>query len=528
MQLEACYRNFLLSFESSKHNQQIVVPDENFVGYAKQCPVVEENVVFPVPNYTTPIDFANSIVDDANFQNREEPFYVIDLSRILAQHQIWLQNLPRVEPFYAVKCNNHKVLLAVLASLGVNFDCASKGEIESVLELGVNPERIIYANPCKTASYIKHAADRNVRMMTFDNEQELYKIMRIYPNSELILRIAVSDPTALCPLNLKFGCEPEEAAPALLKLAATLGANVIGISFHVGSGCRDPSAFALGVSYARHLFNVGLQLGLNMHLLDLGGGYPGYKTELPFETIADVINRALEIHFPDDEAIRIIAEPGRFYAAACFTLCCTVVARTQVSADRVTKNAEDKDEIGFMYYINDGVYGSFNCILYDHVHPVGAPLKTTNPAPLTYYPSAVWGPTCDSLDLVQPNVQLPEMLEGQWMVFENMGAYTFAAGSEFNGFPRPTCCYIVSENDSPILTALCSSKMAKIQMPTVASGAFVALEKDVMMTRSGNANAESDDDAASVASCSNLSSGAISSSSGCFDETPSDDLDSTN
>jgi len=132
----------------------------------------------------------------------------------------------------------------------------------------------------------------------------------------------------------------------------------INFSFHVGSGCRDPSAFAIGIAYTRNLFNIGLKLGMNMHLLDLGGGYPGthnfllilstfismflrfsgHKTELAFETIADVINRALEIHFPDEHDVRIIAEPGRFYAAGCFTLCCTVVARTQVSAERITKN----------------------------------------------------------------------------------------------------------------------------------------------------------------------------------------------
>jgi len=127
--------------------------------------------------------FAAFVVDEFDAQGPDEPFYVVDISRILAQHQVWLQNMPHVQQFYAVECNNYKLLLTVLAALGCNFDCASKGEIEA--------DRIIYVNPCKTASYIKHATARQVRMMRFDNEQELYKIMKLCPDAELVLRLTV-------------------------------------------------------------------------------------------------------------------------------------------------------------------------------------------------------------------------------------------------------------------------------------------------------------------------------------------------
>lgn len=88
-----------------------------------------------------------------------------------------------------------------------------------------------------------------------------------------------------------------------------------------------------------------------------------------------------------------------------------------------------------MYYINDGVYGSFNCILYDH--------QVIVPQPLDEYPgaiyrnSSIWGPTCDSLDQVVENIMLPEMKIGDWFVFEDMGAYTLPVASPFNGFPIP-------------------------------------------------------------------------------------------
>ncbi|KHJ47310.1 putative ornithine decarboxylase [Trichuris suis] len=321
------------------------------------------------------------------------------------------------------------------------------------MKLGVTADRIIYANPCKTASHIQHAASRGVRLMTFDNEQELCKVKKQYPSAHLVLRIAVSDSTALCQLNLKFGCDPVEEAPLLLKLAALMELRVFGISFHVGSGCRNASAYAEGIAHARRLRDCGLFLGHPMNILDLGGGYPGHRDPnyVSFEEIASVINSSLEEHFPVDTGVRIIAEPGRFYAERAFSLYCTVIARTSVPASRITKNDEDVTEQGFMYYINDGVYGSFNCIMYDHQKPMGYSLKEKQGKS---YWSSIWGPTCDSLDLVVPCTKMSELEEGDLLVFENMGAYTLAASSEFNGFPRPHLRFFIPRSDYAVLVAL--------------------------------------------------------------------------
>jgi ornithine decarboxylase len=366
----------------------------------------------------------------------------MNADQVGAQFDEWCRHLPRVEPFYAVKCNNNPVLMRVLASLGCGFDCASKGEIESVLNIpGVGPERIIYANPCKTRSHIRHARSRGVTTMTFDNEEELEKLSTLFPHAQLILRIAVSDPTAICPLNVKFGCEIGPAADGLLRRAAELQMKIVGISFHVGSGCQDPSAFSDGIKEARRLFRVGKEeFGHDLHILDIGGGFPGHATpQITFQQIAHEVNAALERDFPlggdGVEGVRVVAEPGRFFASAAFSLVCNIIAKTRVSGERIDKEGEGEE--GCMYYINDGVYGSFNCILYDHVLPSGAPLMGGGREML----SSVWGPTCDGLDLVLPSARIPEMGEGDWMIFNNMGAYTLAAGSEFNGFPRPTIVY---------------------------------------------------------------------------------------
>ena len=136
--------------------------------------------------------------------------------------------MPRVEPFYAVKCNNDPAILQFLASLGTGFDCASKAEIEQVLSLGVHPSRIVYANACKMRSHVQFACKENVSLMTFDNEDELKKVKSYYPNAQLVIRILPPASRAVCDLGCKYGVEPEKAA-ALLEQAKIMGLNVVGL-----------------------------------------------------------------------------------------------------------------------------------------------------------------------------------------------------------------------------------------------------------------------------------------------------------
>ena len=111
----------------------------------------------------------------------------VDLGDVYRQHMRWKKHLKRVTPHYAVKCNPDPTVIKLLAALGTGFDCASKTEIEQVLKLGVDPSRIIYAQPCKTKSYLRYTVKQNVKQMTFDNTDELYKIKEIAPEAELYL-----------------------------------------------------------------------------------------------------------------------------------------------------------------------------------------------------------------------------------------------------------------------------------------------------------------------------------------------------
>lgn len=375
----------------------------------------------------------------------DDPFVVGDLGDIIRKYRLWVHTLPRVKPFYAVKCNDDFVVLKLLADLGASFDCASKGEIQKILNQGVSTSRIIYANPCKQASFLRYAAKHNVPLMTFDNEAELYKVKDIYPSAKLVIRML--PPTNFkvqCELGMKFGCLPSQAEK-LLVIAKSLGLDVVGVSFHVGSGCEEANAFGIAIQQARDVFDKGLQLGFDMTLLDIGGGFPGQESApVSFGEIAQVVNMALDKYFHEED-IQIIAEPGRYFVASAFTIGVNVIAKRVVSRDRTGENGEplehssSSDEPSVMYYVNDGVYGSFNCLLYDHATVSPSILKNSEDEMV--YSSSVWGPTCDGLDCILENTQLPDLDVGEWMYFKDMGAYTMASASTFNGMPAPTRSY---------------------------------------------------------------------------------------
>ncbi|NXB43253.1 DCOR decarboxylase, partial [Leucopsar rothschildi] len=389
-------------------------------------------------------DILDQKINEVSSSDDKDAFYVADLGDIVKKHMRWHKALPRVTPFYAVKCNDSRAVVKTLAVLGAGFDCASKTEIQLVQSIGVPPERIIYANPCKQVSQIKHAASSGVKMMTFDSEVELMKVARAHPKAKLVLRITTDDSKAVCRLSVKFGATLKTSR-LLLERAKELDLAIVGVSFHVGSGCTDPETFVQAISDARCVFDMGAELGFNMYLLDIGGGFPGSEdVKLKFEEITNVINPALDKYFPSDSGVNIIAEPGRYYVASAFTLAVNIIAKKIVLKEQTGSDDEDDaNDKTLMYYVNDGVYGSFNCILYDHAHV--KPVLQKRPKPDdSCYSCSIWGPTCDGLDRIVERFNMPELQVGDWILFENMGAYTVAAASTFNGFQRPTIHYVMS------------------------------------------------------------------------------------
>uniref|UniRef100_A0A1L8E2C4 ornithine decarboxylase n=1 Tax=Nyssomyia neivai TaxID=330878 RepID=A0A1L8E2C4_9DIPT len=373
---------------------------------------------------------------------QDEALMVCNLTDVAQKFNNWRTKMPRVKPFYAVKCNDDDNVIRLLALLGAGFDCASRAEINAVLKHGVTSDRIIFANPAKPSSHIRHAATTNTRLMTFDSTTELEKIHHIFPDAKLVLRIRCDAKKAQCPLGDKFGCDPKVEAPLLLLHAKNLGLNVVGISFHVGSGCRDPPVYRKAIGAARELFDYARTLGYRMSLLDIGGGFPG-DTGTDIGTIANVVNAALDDYFPDnvDDPVEVIAEPGRYLVASAYTSGVTVHSKNELLE-------LDGNVAHVKFYVNDGVYGSFNCILYDH-QVVTPHVLQHNPDVDTTKPMvkcSIWGPSCDSLDKICDNLMLPNLNIGDAIVFPNMGAYTIAIASPFNGFPTPRVIYYADRN----------------------------------------------------------------------------------
>lgn len=349
----------------------------------------------------------------------EEAFYIVDIGNVIRQYEKWTEMLPNVKPYYAVKCNPNPVILKVLSELGCNFDCASKNEISAVLGVA-DPERIIFANPCKMSGQIKYARAVDVDTMTFDSDHELYKIKLYHPNADLILRIRVDDTGSKCRFGCKFGC-PVNDAESLLKIAKTLSLKVVGVSFHVGSGCSDVTRYSEAIENALMVIEVAKGLGFSTNIVDIGGGFENST----FDEAVKVISR----YVVDNPHITWIGEPGRFMVNNSHTLVVNVIGKKKIG---------DQE---FVYYLNDGVYGSFNCIYFDHAVPEVFPFNERNGP---RYKSRIFGPTCDSLDKISDEVLLPEMAIGEWCYIENFGAYTTAAASTFNGFQQTQVVYVMS------------------------------------------------------------------------------------
>lgn len=393
------------------------------------------------------LDTAAQLID---LHRLEDTFCVVDLGSVQALYQHMIAAMPRVRPHYAVKCFPNPGLIATLAALGAGFDCASEAEVDHVTSLGVPASRIILAHPVKRPCDLRCIASKGVPYTTFDSEGELHKIAAAKVDCGLVLRIRADDPNAKVSFGTKYGAWPRDA-PHLLSVARLLGLRVVGVSFHVGTGAASPAAYRAALQAARDVFDVSLnRFGVQMTLLDIGGGFQGefhggVVSEFPKNTFA-TISAALDELFPRAKFpnLRVISEPGRYFAAGSASVC------TMVYGKRQRQPKAKYEERAFDYYITDGVYGNFNGIIYDMCNPEMYVLSATaivdasskdpdRPRPstrsrfTTVHESTIFGPTCDSVDVVMKSVYCPELHNGDWLVFPDFGAYSVAGACDFNG-----------------------------------------------------------------------------------------------
>jgi ornithine decarboxylase len=416
------------------------IPDEFLTQLSS---FINDNDIKLIPKKQDTYDIVNLFLEK---NHSEDPFLIVNLGEIIRQYQKWMTHLPYIKPYYAVKCNPDLVILKLLYNLGCNFDCASKNEISKIMNLGTDPERIIFANPCKMISQIKYARAHDIDLVVFDDENELYKIKMFHTNARLVLRIKTDDSSSLCKFNCKFGAELEDVEN-LLKLATNLGLNVVGISFHVGSGCRNKNQYKTAIEDCYKVYKIAENLGIKLELIDIGGGFPGYDSNhdsITFEEIADILNQSIKQYFYDEQTekyiVEFIAEPGRFMVASSHILVLSIINKKT----RINKESNDKEVI---YYVNDSIYSTLNNIIHDHFVVTSENLFPFNERNEKKFKSTIFGPTCDSLDKIAENIMLPDLLCGEYLYIENLGAYTTAVNYEdvlFNGFNKPSIHYILN------------------------------------------------------------------------------------
>jgi len=376
------------------------------------------------------------------------PAFVIDLAQLKRNYQRFRDNLPDVQVYYAVKANSDPLIVKTLFDIGASFDVASLPEFHLVRKNIINLlpaeqqefiwEKIIYAHPVKMVKTL-HELEPYKPLVTYDNFDELEKIKKHCPSAGIVLRIEVPNKGSMVDLSSKFGASREDAVDLAVK-AFDMGFIVEGLSFHVGSQCTNFDNYKTGLEFAAYMFEEVEKKGYRIRnsktgnrILDIGGGFPAEeysKDVVPFEELAKKIDTEIKGLFPRDT--ELIAEPGRFLVANTCTLIVSIIGRAF--------------RHGIVsYYIDDGIYGTFSGQVFDHQIYTLKSFKEGEKEKCV-----IFGPTCDGFDTVSPSTNnkkypygyLPRMELGELLYAENMGAYTIASASNFNGFPTPKTVYV--------------------------------------------------------------------------------------
>jgi len=330
----------------------------------------------------------------------------------------WNQELPNVKPYYAVKCNPEEHLIKWIAESGAGFDCASSREIEIVCQATRRPD-IIFANPCKKKEDIQFAQERGVDLTVVDSKEELKKLDDCCWQGSSLIRIMVDDKGSKMPFSNKFGIHLTQAL-GIYGEAQRLGQKISGISFHVGSGCIDTTQYYDAITNANALISrlepYNYVNSKTNYTIDIGGGFE----DKSFSKAANEIRRSRG-YIPSN--IRLIAEPGRYFASSSQDLFTRVIGKKPAAS-------------GFRYTIDESLYGQFSCIQYDQARPRWIRVRAPGELPRRNCKGILYGRTCDALDLIAIG-DAEELEEGDVLFWPNMGAYCDTTSSTFNGFERP-------------------------------------------------------------------------------------------
>ncbi|MCB1724407.1 MAG: type III PLP-dependent enzyme [Chromatiaceae bacterium] len=363
----------------------------------------------------------------------QTPVLIVDLATIRRQYDELRTTVPYADIFYAVKANPAVEVLTLLRDVGSSFDIASTYELDKVLALGVEPERLSYGNTIKKSRDIRYFYDRGVRMFATDSEADLRNIAKAAPGSRVYVRILTEGTqTADWPLSRKFGCQSDMALDLLI-MARDLGLEPYGISFHVGSQQRDIGTWDAAIAKVKVIFErLREEDGIELKMINMGGGFPAnYATKTnELATYAEEITRYLHEDFGDDLP-RIILEPGRSLVSNAGMLVSEVVLISRKSRTSLNR----------WIYLDVGM---FQGLIETLNEAIKFPVWTDKNGELEE--AVIAGPTCDSADIMYEDYKYPMPLNlsiGDRLYWFSTGGYTTSYSSvEFNGFPPLKAHYI--------------------------------------------------------------------------------------
>jgi len=353
----------------------------------------------------------------AAVSHHRTPFLLMDLELVRSKIRRFRAAMPSVRIHYAVKANSDPDVLRIMLEERTSFEVASIAELDALLALGAQARDIFYSNPIKPPRYILHAGRAGVRWFALDSVDELHKLVALQPAARLFIRIETQNTGSDWPLTGKFGTSLPESA-ALISEAARLHADLAGVSFHVGSQCRNLENWRIGIENAKHVFDLMRRQGLAPRLLNIGGGFPvRYTKPIPtIEAIGASVNQAIA-GLPAD--MQVMAEPGRFLVGDCAWLVARVIGTATRHGAR-------------WVYLDTGIFHGLMEALEGLEYGIRS---SRGGAPI---PCTVAGPSCDSLDVVARDCMLPyDLTTGDFVYVPNAGAYTTAYSTSFNGFPPP-------------------------------------------------------------------------------------------
>lgn len=345
------------------------------------------------------------------------PLLVLSLKQIEANYICLKTYMPRARVFYAIKANPHPEILKTMIKLGSSFDVASDGEIRTLHDMGVEGERLIYANPVKTTGGLQACRECGVSKMTFDSASEIEKIRAICPDATVLLRLRIDNSSAHVDLNKKFGAARENALDLMLK-AKEAGLDMAGIAFHVGSQTVSADPYLHGLDIARELFEEAAAAGLKLRILDIGGGFPIPEPKVRFNLpeMLKQINARLDEDFP---GIDVWAEPGRYICGTAVNLITSVIGVNERGGQP-------------WYFLDEGLYGTFSGVIFDQWDFKLISFKEGEERVAATFA----GPSCDSLDIMFRGKMTVPLEVGDLLLVPSCGAYTSASATTFNGFSK--------------------------------------------------------------------------------------------